>query len=293
LKPDEPTLAEMTRAALETLASKEKGFFLMVEGSKIDWAAHKNDPVGMVSEVLSFDRAVGEALEFAKLDGNTMVVAVTDHGNSGLTLGNGDTDKTYKNQPIKTFIKPLKKAEYTVKGATSRLKDDRSNLKEVLNSYGLSGLNKKEYCAMEEAKDIEDLEIEMVKLMAKRANLGFSTHGHTGEDVFLYAYGPGKPAGLIENTELPGVMADFLGFSLDSKLFSDWYVDGKKLFKERGYKVLIDKRDVDNPELVVTRGDKEFRFPENKNFYFRNGETVELKSVNVHSGGTFFIHWEE
>jgi alkaline phosphatase len=293
LKPDEPTLAEMTRSAIERLSSKEKGFFLMVEGSKVDWAAHKNDPVGMVSEVLSFDRAVGEVLEFAKRDGNTMVVAVTDHGNSGLTLGNGDTDKTYKNQPIETFIKPLKKAEYTVKGVTSQLKEDRSNLKEVLNSYVLSGLNKKEYCAMEEAKDVEDLENEMVKLLAKRANLGFSTHGHTGEDVFLYAYGPGKPAGLIENTELPGIMADFLGYSLDSGPFSDWYVDGKNFFKERGYKVLIDKRDVNNPVLVVTRGDEELRFPENKNFYLRNGEAVKLKSVNVHSGGTFYIHWEE
>jgi alkaline phosphatase len=293
LKPDEPTLAEMTRAAIDRLSNTDKGFFLMVEGSKVDWAAHKNDPVGMISEVLSFDQAVGEALKFAEKDGNTMVVAVTDHGNSGLTLGNADTDKTYKSQPRENFIKPLKKAKYTVKGATSQLKKDRSNLKEVLNAYGLTGLNKKEYCAMDEAKSVGDLENEMVKLMAKRSNLGFSTHGHTGEDVFLYAYGPGKPSGLIENTELPQVMAGYLGFVLDSGPFSDWYVDGKKFFRERGYRVLIDKRDTKNPELVVTRGDEELRFPENKNFYFRNGEAVKLKSVNVHSGGRFYIHWEE
>ncbi|WP_175990050.1 alkaline phosphatase [Bacillus sp. Marseille-Q1617] len=291
LSPDEPSLAEMTRTAIELLSANEKGFFLMVEGSKVDWAAHKNDPVGMVSEVLSFDKAVGEALEFAKLDGNTMVVAVTDHGNSGLTLGNRDTDKTYKNQPIETFIEPLKKAQYTVKGATSRLKDDRSNLKDVLESYGLSDLNRKEYCVMKEAKDVEDLENEMVKLLAKRANVGFSTHGHTGEDVFLYGYGPDKPAGLIENTDLPRVFARYLEFSLDS--FSDWYVDGKKFFKEKGYEVLIDKRNPKNPELVVKRGSEELRFPENKNFYVRNGEAVELKGVNVHSGGTFYVHWEE
>jgi alkaline phosphatase len=293
LKPNEPTLAEMTRAAIERLSAKDKGFFLMVEGSKVDWAAHKNDPVGMISEVLSFDQAVGEALKFAELDGNTMVVAVTDHGNSGLTLGNGDTDKTYKSQPWENFIEPLKKAKYTVKGATSQLKKDRSNLKEVLKSYGLTRLSNKEYCAMEESKNVKNLENEMVKLMAKRANIGFSTHGHTGEDVFLYAYGPGKPVGLIENTALPAVMADYLGFSLDEGPFSTWYVDGKKFFRERGYKVLIDKRDTKNPELVVTRGDEELRFPENKNFYLKNDEAVKLQSVNVHSGGTFYIHWEE
>ncbi|XXM72884.1 alkaline phosphatase [Lysinibacillus sphaericus] len=290
LKPNEPTLSEMTKAAIERLSAGEKGFFLMVEGSKVDWAAHKNDPVGMISEVLSFDRAVGEALDFAERDGNTMVVAVTDHGNSGMTLGNVDTDKNYKLQPSDHFVRPLKKAEYTVKGATSLLRDDRSNLKEVLTSYGLDGLNKKEYCVMKEAQDVGDLEDEMVKLMAKRANLGFSTHGHTGEDVFLYGFGPGKPSGLIENIELPRVFARYLGFSLES--FSDWYMDGEKFFKARGYKVMIDKRDRDNPELVVSRGEEEIRFPENKNYYVRNGERVELQSVNVYSGGRFFVHWE-
>lgn len=55
---------------------------------------------------------------------------------------------------------------------------------------------------MEAAKSVEGLENEMVKLMAKRAHLGFTTHGHTGEDVFLYSYGPGKPVGLIENTDI-------------------------------------------------------------------------------------------
>jgi alkaline phosphatase len=290
LKPDEPTLAEMTKAAIKRLSGSEKGFFLMVEGSKVDWAAHKNDPVGMISEVLSFDKAVGEALKFAERDGNTMVVAVTDHGNSGLTLGNVDTDKNYKSQPRDHFVGPLKKAEYTVKGAASLLKDDRSNLKEVLSLYGLDDLNKEEYCVMKEAKDAGDLEDEMVMLMAKRANLGFTTHGHTGEDVFLYGFGPGKPSGLIENIELPRVFARYLGFSLDS--FSDWYVDGEKYFKEKGYKVMIDKGDCDNPELVVSRGKEELRFPENKNYYLRDGERVELRSVNVYSGGRFFVHWE-
>lgn len=290
LKPDEPTLAEMTEAAIEQLSASTKGFFLMVEGSKVDWAAHKNDPVGMISEVLSFDTAVGQALDFAERDGNTMVVAVTDHGNSGLTLGNVDTDKNYKSQPRDHFVGPLKKAEYTVKGATSLLEDDRSNLKQVLSSYGLDDLNKKEYCVMKDAKDVSDLEDEMVKLMAKRANLGFSTHGHTGEDVFLYGFGPGKPHGLIENIELPRVFARYLGFSLES--FSDWYVDGEKFFKEKGYKVMVDKRDRDNPELVVSRGEVELRFPENKNYYLRNGEREELRSVNVYSGGRFYVHWE-
>ncbi|MFI8577133.1 alkaline phosphatase [Rossellomorea aquimaris] len=293
LNPDEPSLAEMTEAAIDRLSQGEKGFFLMVEGSKVDWAAHKNDPVGMISEVLSFDDAVGEALAFAREDGNTMVIAVTDHGNSGLTLGNQGTNGDYKHQPVEKFVEPLKKAELTVKGTVSQLKEDRSNLKEVLSNYGLGNLSKKEFCAMEDAsKKVEDLEAEMVKLMAKRANLGFTTHGHTGEDVFLYAYGPGKPVGLIENTDISKVVSKYLGFSLTSEEFASWYVDGAEFYRERGFEVKIEGRTSKNPEMVVKRGDEELRFPENKDFYWRNGEKVRLKSVNVYDGETFYVHVE-
>ena len=146
---------------------------------------------------------------------------------------------------------------------------------------------------LKEARNIEELENEMVKLMAKRAHLGFTTNGHTGEDVFLYAYGPGKPVGLIENTDIPKSIAKFLGFSLTSETFSSWYVDGMKLFKNKGYTVMINKIDPHNPEMVARRGKEELRFPENKNYYLKNNQPILLKSVNVYNGKTFFVHVEE
>ena len=54
----QPSLAEMTSKAIEVLSKDEDGFFLMVEGSKVDWAAHANDPIGIISDVLAFDDAV-------------------------------------------------------------------------------------------------------------------------------------------------------------------------------------------------------------------------------------------
>jgi alkaline phosphatase len=54
----EPSLAEMTTQAIGVLSKNEKGFFLMMEGSKVDWAAYANDPTGINSDVLSFDDAV-------------------------------------------------------------------------------------------------------------------------------------------------------------------------------------------------------------------------------------------
>lgn len=64
--PEQPTLSQMTRKAIQTLSKDKDGFFLFVEGSKPDWAAHANDPIGMISDVLAFDAAVAEALQFAK-----------------------------------------------------------------------------------------------------------------------------------------------------------------------------------------------------------------------------------
>jgi len=64
----------MTSKAIEVLSKDKDGFFLMVERSKIDWAAHANDPVGVISDILAFDNAVKVALDFAKKDKHTVVM---------------------------------------------------------------------------------------------------------------------------------------------------------------------------------------------------------------------------
>ena len=148
----EPSLAEMTNKAIDTLSKDEDGFFLFVEGSKVDWAAHANDPIGIISDVLAFDDAVNEALEFAKKDGNTMVIAVSDHGNSGITMGNVNTNGNYPEIPVSAYIDPLKKATMTVEGALKQLNDDRSNMKEVAELYGLDNLTEAEIEALKTSK---------------------------------------------------------------------------------------------------------------------------------------------
>lgn len=69
----------------------EKGFFLMLEGSQIDWACHSNDGDRAVQEMLDFDQAVGEVLEFARANGETLVIVTADHETGGLTLEQGNT----------------------------------------------------------------------------------------------------------------------------------------------------------------------------------------------------------
>ena len=84
-------LADATRLAIRQLNHAEKkGFFLMVEGAKIDYAGHANSLPGSIMETLSFDLAVAEALKFADEDGHTLVVVTGDHETGGLTLIDGD-----------------------------------------------------------------------------------------------------------------------------------------------------------------------------------------------------------
>ncbi len=83
----EPSLAQMTAKALELLGPSPRGFFLLVEGGRIDDAGHDDDPAAVAREVLAYDRAVGLALAFARRDGHTLVVSVADHETGGLGLG--------------------------------------------------------------------------------------------------------------------------------------------------------------------------------------------------------------
>ena len=79
-------LPRAVKTALKSLDSAENGFFLMVEGSQIDFACHANDSTWMMDEMLDFDYAVKVALDYAKEKGNTLVVVTADHETGGLTL---------------------------------------------------------------------------------------------------------------------------------------------------------------------------------------------------------------
>ncbi len=77
----------------EKLASMgDKGFFMLVEGSQIDWGGHANESDYIKTEMVDFDQAIGKAIEFAKKDGHTLVVITADHETGGYALGSKDGD---------------------------------------------------------------------------------------------------------------------------------------------------------------------------------------------------------
>jgi alkaline phosphatase len=83
-------LPAASRKAIELLSKSHAGFFLMIEGSQIDWAAHANSADTLIDETLDFDKAVGAALDFAEKDRHTLVVITGDHETGGVTILDGD-----------------------------------------------------------------------------------------------------------------------------------------------------------------------------------------------------------
>ncbi|MBN1820264.1 MAG: alkaline phosphatase [Prolixibacteraceae bacterium] len=81
-----------TNTALNILKKDEDGFFLMVEGSQIDWGAHANDTEYIIEDMLDFDRSIGEVLDFASKDGETLIVVTADHETGGMAITGGSMD---------------------------------------------------------------------------------------------------------------------------------------------------------------------------------------------------------
>ncbi|MBN2702617.1 MAG: alkaline phosphatase [Pontiellaceae bacterium] len=99
--PENFTLAEITQVAINYLQSNPEGFFIEVEGGKIDWTCHDNDIVTTIHEVLAFDEAVGVALDFMKRHPDeTLIVVTGDHETGGLTLGSGSSHYNTELKPL-------------------------------------------------------------------------------------------------------------------------------------------------------------------------------------------------
>lgn len=79
-------LVKATDLGIQFLGKDDSNFFMMVEGSQVDWGGHANDGAYLVSEMIDFDDAVGKALDFAEKDGNTLVIVTSDHETGGFTL---------------------------------------------------------------------------------------------------------------------------------------------------------------------------------------------------------------
>ncbi len=196
---NEPSLAEMAVSAINVLKMNKDGFFLMVEGSQIDWAGHDNDPAWAMKDSEAFELAVEKVVEFAKNDGKTLVVIAGDHDNGGMSVGGYDKQDAN--------IELLRNVSATGDFMESKLNTDRSNVKDIVKHYTSLDLTDAE---VEQIKSTKTPSMAINKVVSKHAVVGWTTTAHTGVDVPVYAFGPGSHLfnGLHENIDLPVLMAE-------------------------------------------------------------------------------------
>ncbi|MGR6897242.1 alkaline phosphatase [Rummeliibacillus sp. BSL5] len=191
-----PSLADMTNSAIKQLSKDKDGFFLMIEGSQIDWAGHDNDIVGAMSEMKDFEKAFQAAINYAKKDKNTLVVATADHSTGGFSLA--------ANDDYNWFPEAIKAAKKTPDFMAAQIAGG-ADVEGTLKKYSGLSLTEDEINSVKEANTgkVTDIDNAIEKIYDKRSNTGWTTGGHTGEDVNVYAFGPEstKFAGQIDNTD--------------------------------------------------------------------------------------------
>ncbi|HHT22233.1 MAG TPA: alkaline phosphatase [Bacteroidales bacterium] len=289
-----PSISEMTEKAIEVLNKNENGFFLMVEGSKVDWAAHANDPVGMVSEYLAFDEAVGKAIEFAKKDGNTTVVILPDHSNSGFSIGRNGLKKSYSSLTLEELFGQLSKIKYTAEGLEKILlqtkpEDFKSVFEEntgiELSDEKLKTLTSSKNYKVEDytkAANANNLTHNIIVLLNSKMPFGFTTGGHTGEEVFLAVYHPQGDIlkGNVRNTEVHDYLYAVTGLEKSMKqLTGEIYAKHTDIFDGFKYSIEGDK---DFPKLAVKNKGNTLEINAFTSVAYLNGKPFDLGSVAVY-----------
>jgi alkaline phosphatase len=289
----QPTLAEMTAKAIELLSQDHDGFFLMVEGSQVDWAGHANDAIYMVSDMLAFNEAVQVAKEFVDShEPNTVLVIFPDHNTGALSIGNtrSDSGSIYTSRTIESIVGPLAGMSLTTSALADKILAIADPPSVAAVQEGIDvwwGLE----ITDEEAQAIVDLAEEVglsyaigEVVSATRTFFGWTTHGHSGEDVPLWSYGANAPTGQFDNTELAGIVAGAFCLEMEEanhRLYRD--------IRDTDLDWELDMSDPENPVLVIELGSEEeeggeyAELPVSKDLLYLGEDVYNLEGLVVHS----------
>jgi alkaline phosphatase len=239
---DNVSLKEMTQVAIACLKNDPQGFFMMVEGGKIDWACHANDAVATMEDVLDFDNAVAEAVAFYNANPNdTLIIVTGDHETGGMTVGHATTQyveyySRLTNQvcSFQEFGASVWPAHETANEAgydytRTNLVDDACGVAfqaMMLAHFGLNyaDLNAFQKQKLEDAYDksmvevndnlaeensylyggYEPIVVTITHILNERASVGWTSYSHTGVPVPVFAIGfdAYRFEGFYDNTDI-------------------------------------------------------------------------------------------
>ncbi len=310
---DQPSIAEMTRFALEFLSRSDSGFLLMVEGSKIDWGAHDNDVPAALHDFLAFDEAVGAAMDFARQDGRTLVMVMPDHQTGGPTIGNYRSSDIYAEISVEDIFGKLSRYRKSVEQACREILDDsrwtegssearKELIRETLESdFHLAGIPEETLGNMAICLEKEGFSDESTRVLSAEINrqsyIGWTTHGHHGGDVFFATYHPDESRclrGVIDNEEIaPYICREANLGNLDS-LSTEYYCPVDEVFPDADIKMAGSgaNNPGEDPEYADIRlkGKKlRIRLFPNQDYCEVNGKRQPLPGLCIYNGAGFYL----
>ncbi|KAJ2715729.1 vacuolar alkaline phosphatase [Coemansia spiralis] len=258
----QPSLAEMTDKALAIMDTATRGasagFLLVVEGSRIDMAAHTNDPAAHVRDILAYWEAVAAVRRYVDAHPDTVMISVSDHETGGFSVAKqlGPGYPEYKWRP-----KVLESATHSIEHISFQLlpgpADSGARYTLVRDTVfpkwmGVADATHDEILAVARETDSIRLRQLLSTAISDRAQVGWATHGHSAVDVNLYAYGrdADQLRGNHENTDIGAFIERALGLDLaaiSTAIQRDRVHQGTAATKD----AWLGRRDLDAPEHDV------------------------------------------
>ncbi|WP_319759764.1 alkaline phosphatase [Maridesulfovibrio sp.] len=245
-----PSLSELTGKAVESLSAQEKPFFLMVEGGRIDHAAHAHDAASTILDTLAMDEAVKIAYDFYKKHPEeTLIVTAADHETGGVGLGISMDSKGYFLK-LKSLENVRVSAEDNLNKYYNKLAQKVSDLKTrhasfiayVEKEWGLTDRTESENKVLADAMDVQDKNqnlpeekkvsygysytptmVAVTDLVSQRARISWTSFVHTGTFIPATSIGVGseKFNGFIDNTDIPNRIAEIMEVKLSDIKHTD------------------------------------------------------------------------
>ncbi len=241
-----PALSLLTEKALQILKKNPRGFFLMVEGGQVDWVEHGNDVASVLHEMMELDQAIGLVMAFAKENPDTLIIVTADHVTGGLAIAyshhnppaavklpSGETWKTKYNFADKTIFEKMARQKKSFQKMVMDSKGNPADLKKEVEENSAFRITEEQAAAllMKDAKgafpapkDFREFYVYtgsnpaalMGRLFGKEMNTFWAVGTHTHTPVMIFGSGPDseKLRGLLDNTDLPKIIAREWGTSL-------------------------------------------------------------------------------
>lgn len=239
------SLADITTAAVNSLTNDD-GFFLMVEGGKIDWSCHANDAATSIHETLAFSDAVQVAIDFYNAHPDeTLIIVTGDHETGGLTIGFATTaysthfnylaDQTMSFEAFTNKVSEMREAGTNFDGALAAIEDafgltsqadqdlslTEDELSKLQAAYELSMLPSDER-VIGDAEELlyggyDPLTMACSHILNNKAGVDFTSYSHTGLQIPVYAEGVGAAlfAGAYDNTDIFAKTMRAMGLNVD------------------------------------------------------------------------------